>query len=196
MLCKKRLWTDKIQDDVDKASGKATLLSIQRLLVQIHPFQKVLGMGMSMVTSATTGPMEDTNDVRSSSPTIHSLTKRSPVDLFKIKKHLDPLKKPKEILRKLDPFNKPKQILGKLKDIKFLKKGLKFAKKALKLKKVSLPFQKVLALKLKKNPLLLKKTLLSKGLKKSVLFTKVAKAGAGCLALFPICLPIGGGIVG
>merc|ERR1712117_41202 len=156
----------------------------------------VLVMGMSMVTSATTGFLEGTNDLRSGSPTIHSLTKRSPVDLFKIKNHLDPFKKPKEILRKLDPFNKPKQIFKKFKDIKFAKKGLKFAKKALKLKKVSLPFQKVLALKLAKNPILLKKTLLSKGFKKSVLFTKVAKAGAGCLALFPICVPVGGGIVG
>merc|ERR1712117_713483 len=143
----------------------------------------VLVMGMSMVTSATTGLSEGTNDLRSSSPTIHRLTKRSPVDLFKIKNHLDPFKKPKEILKKF-------------KDIKFAKKGLKFAIKALKLKKLSLPFQKVLALKLKKNPLLLKKTLISKGLKKSVLLTKVAKAGAGCLALFPICLPISGGIVG
>merc|ERR1712117_626428 len=149
----------------------------------------VLVMGMSMVTSATTGLSEGTNDLRSSSPTIHRLTKRSPVDLFKIKNHLDPFKKPKEILRKLDPFNKPKQIFKKFKDIKF-------AKKALKLKKVSLPFQKVLALKLAKHPPLLKKTLLSKGFKKSVLFTKVAKAGAGCLALFPICLPVSGGIVG
>merc|ERR1712117_229656 len=150
----------------------------------------VLVMGMSMVTSATTGLSEGTNDLRSSSRTIHRLTKRSPVDLFKIKNHLDPFKKPKEILRKLDPFNKPKQILKKFKDIKFAKKGLKFAIKALKLKKLSLPFQKVLALKFPK------KTLLSKGLKKSVLFTKVAKAGAGCLALFPICIPAGGGIVG
>merc|ERR1712117_60911 len=146
----------------------------------------VLVMGMSMVTSATTGPTKDTNDVRSSSPTIHSLTKRSPVDLFQIKKKFE-----KNPIKKFEY-----KILGKLKDIKFARKALKFAQKALTLKEVSLPFQKVLALKLKKNPLLLKKTLLSKGLKKSVLFTKVAKAGAGCLALFPICLPIGGGIVG
>ena len=135
-----------------------------------------------MVTSATTGPMEDTNDVRSSSPTIHSLTKRSPVDLLNLFKKFEK--------------NPIKKFKNKFKDIKFARKALKFAQKALTLKEVSLPFQKVLALKLKKNPLLLKKTLLSKGLKKSVLFTKVAKAGAGCLALFPICLPIGGGIVG
>ena len=155
-------------------------------LCTYYSFQKVLVMGMSMVTSATTGFTEGTNDLRSSSPTIHSLTKRSPVDLFQIKKKFEknPIKKFKN------------KIIKTFKDKKFAKKALKFAKKALKLKKVSLPFQKVLALKLAKNPLLLKKTLLSKGLKKSVLFTKVAKAGAGCLALFPICLPVGGGIVG
>merc|ERR1712117_965614 len=150
----------------------------------------VLVMGMTMVTSATTGPGEHTNDVRSSSPTIHSLTKRSPVDLGLFKKKIVP--NPLKILDlKLGPLKKIPLVLKKKVSVP-IQKVIKTV--PLALKKGLLPIAVPLALK---NPLLVKKTLLSKGLlKKPVLLPKVAKVAVGCLLLFPITCGIGGGGIG
>ena len=120
-------------------------------LCTYYSFQKVLAMGMSMVTSATTGPAEDTNDVRLSSPTIHSLTKRSPVDLGLFKKKIVP--NPLKILDlKLGPLKKLPLVLKKKVSLP-IQKVIKTV--PLALKKGLLPIALPLALK---NPLLAKKT--------------------------------------